>query len=73
MTSGQNCVASEYESQEVSSRYAQMFVRQVQWNYESAVLSLSYFFLSLGEGEIDENEDSNFEIVLHFEAAIVAV
>ena len=73
MTSGQNCGVSEYESQEVSSRYAQMFVRQVQWNYESAVLSLSYFFLSLGEGEIDENEDSNFEIVLHFEAAIVAV
>ena len=34
---------------------------------------LSYFFLSLREGESAENEDSDFEILLHFEAAIVAV
>ena len=34
--------------------------------------SLSFFFLSFGEGESDENDDSNFEILLHFYADIVA-
>ena len=29
------------------------------------------FFLNLGEAEVDENNDSDFEILLHFEAAIV--
>ena len=32
----------------------------------------SYFSLDLGEGESDENDDSDFEILLHFETAIVA-
>ena len=48
-----------------------MFVRYVNWNYGSAVLS--YLFLSLGEGESDENKGSDFKILLHFEAGIVAV
>ena len=39
-------------------------------NYGSTVLN--YFFLKLGEGESDENYDSDFEILLHFEAAIAA-
>ena len=30
------------------------------------------FFLNLGEGESDENDDSKFEIFLHFEAVIIA-
>ena len=30
------------------------------------------FFLNLGEEESNKNDDSNFEISLHFEAAIVA-
>ena len=30
------------------------------------------FFSNLGEGESDENDDRDFEILLHFEAAIVA-
>ena len=47
-----------------------MFLKYVNWNYESTVLS--YFFLSLGEGESDENDQSNFETLLHFEATIVA-
>lgn len=38
--------------------------------YESTVLT--YFFLNLGEGESDENEDSDFETLLRFEEAIVA-
>ena len=29
-------------------------------------------FLNLGEGASNENDDRNFEILLHFEAAIVA-
>ena len=28
--------------------------------------------LNLGEAESDENDDSDFEVFLHFEAAIVA-
>ena len=44
------------------SRYAQI--------YGSTVFS--YFFLNLGEGERDENYGSYFEILLHFEEAIVA-
>ena len=28
--------------------------------------------MNLGQGQSDENEDSDFEILLHFEAAIVA-
>ena len=35
-----------------------------------AVTLLSYFFLNLGEGQSDENDDNNFEILLHFEVAI---
>ena len=31
-----------------------------------------YFFLDSGEGESDENDDSDFEILLHFEAVIAA-
>ena len=30
------------------------------------------FFLNLGEGESDENDGSDFKILLHFEAAFVA-
>ena len=30
------------------------------------------FFLNLGEKKSDKNDDSNFEILLHFEAAIAA-
>ena len=44
-------------------------LKKLNWNYGSTVLS--YFFLNL-EGESDENENSDFEILLHFEAAIVA-
>ena len=33
---------------------------------------LSYFFLNLGEVESDENDNSDFEILFHFEEAIVA-
>ena len=32
----------------------------------------SYFFLNLGEVESDENDNSDFEILFHFEEAIVA-
>ena len=32
----------------------------------------SVLFLNLGKGESDENDDSNFETFLHFEAAIIA-
>ena len=32
----------------------------------------SSLFLKLGEGEIEEDEGIDFEILLHFEAAIVA-
>ena len=46
-----------------------MFLKKLNWNYGSTVLS--YFFLDLEE-ESDENENSDFEILLHFEAAIVA-
>ena len=42
----------------------------IKWNYGSTLLS--YFFLNFGEGDSDENGDSDFEILLHFEAAIVA-
>ena len=28
--------------------------------------------MNLGQGQSDENEDSDFKILLHFEAAIVA-
>ena len=31
--------------------------------------SYSYLFLNLEEREGDENDDSNFEILLHFEAS----
>ena len=47
-----------------------MFLKQVNWNYGSTVQT--YLFLNLGEGESDENDDSSFEILLHFEEAIVA-
>ena len=40
------------------------------WNYGNA--GFSYFCLNLGEGENDKNDDSDFEILLHFEEAIVA-
>ena len=33
---------------------------------------LSYFFLNLGEAESDENDNRDFEILFHFEEAIVA-
>ena len=33
---------------------------------------LAIFFLNLGEGESDENDDRDFEILLHFEETIVA-
>ena len=33
-------------------------------------VQLLVFFLSLGEKKSDENDDSDFKIVLHFEAAI---
>ena len=33
---------------------------------------LSYLFLNLEEGENDENDDSNIEIWLNFDAAIAA-
>ena len=39
------------------------------WNYGSTVIS--YFFVNLGEWETVENDDSDFEIFFHFEAAIV--
>ena len=39
------------------------------WNYGRIVLS--YFFLNLGEGESGDNGDSDFEILLYFEVAIV--
>ena len=45
-----------------------MLLKQVNWNYGSA--ALSYFFLALKE-ESDENDESDFKILLHFEAAIV--
>ena len=32
----------------------------------------SYLFLNLKEGKSDENDDSNIETLLNFEAAIVA-
>ena len=41
-----------------------MFLKKVNWNYGSAVLSCS--FLNLGEGKGDENDGSDFEILLHF-------
>ena len=52
------------------SGYVQMFLRKINWNYGSTVLT--YFFLNLGEGKSDENDDSDFEILLHFEEVIVA-
>ena len=52
------------------SGYVQMFLKQVNRNNGSTVLT--YIFLNLGERESDENDDSNFEILLHFEEAIVA-
>ena len=39
------------------------------WKYTSLLSSL---FLNFGEGESDENGDSDFEVLLHIEAAIVA-
>ena len=39
------------------------------WIYGRTVLS--YFFLNLGEGESGDNGDSDFEILLYFEVAIV--
>ena len=47
-----------------------MFLKQDNWNYGNT--GFSYFFLNLGEGESDENDDSDFGILLHFEEAIVA-
>ena len=35
-------------------------------------VQLLVFFLNLGEGESDENDDRDFKTLLHFEAAIVA-
>ena len=51
------------------SSYGQMLLKLVNWNYGNAVLSS--FFLALQE-ESDENDDSDFKILLHFETAIVA-
>ena len=50
------------------SSYAKMFLKQVNGNYQSTVFS--YFFLNIRES--DENDDSDFEILPHFEIAIVA-
>ena len=47
-----------------------MFLKELNWNYGSTILS--YFILIFGEGDSDENDDSVFEILLHFEAAIAA-
>ena len=51
------------------SGYIQIFLKQVNWNYGIAVLT--YLFLNLGKKESDENNDSNFKILLHFEKTIV--
>ena len=51
------------------ARYTQMFLKQVNLNYASTVFS--HFSLNLGEGECDEHDKSNFEILLFFEEAIV--
>ena len=52
------------------SGYIQTFLKQVNWNYGIAVLT--YLFLNLGKNENDENNDSDFKILLHFEKTIVA-
>ena len=66
-----NC---KYESQEVSLSNIHVilkcFLKQGNWNYGSTVFS--YFYLNLGKWESDKNDDSDFEIMLHFEAAVVA-
>ena len=51
------------------SGYIQIFLKQVNWNYGIAVLT--YLLLNLGKKESDENNDSNFKILLHFEKTIV--
>ena len=65
----------KYESQEVSSNNIRVMLKYLQDKLIEIIQMqfLSYFFLSLREGESAENEDSDFEILLHFEAAIVAV
>ena len=45
-------------------------VFKINWNYGGKVLK--YFFLDLGEEKTDENDDRDFEMLLHFEAATVA-
>ena len=35
-------------------------------------MEVQFLVFNLGEGESDENDDRDFEILLHFEAAIVA-
>ena len=46
--------------------------RRLQDQQMFAGTVLTYFFVNLGDGESDENDDSNFEILLHFEEVIVA-
>ena len=49
------------------SNYARIILKQVDWNYGSTILR--YLFLNLEPGESDENDCSDFEILLHPEGA----
>lgn len=51
------------------SRSSQMFLKQVKRNFSNTVPR--YFLLALGGTESYENDNSDFEIALHFEVAIV--
>ena len=53
-----------------SSNIHIMFNRLIEIMEVATVLS--YLFLNLEKGENDENDDSNIEIWLNFEAAIAA-
>ena len=46
-----------------------MFLKQVKRNFSNTVPR--YFLLALGGTESYENDNSDFEIALHFEVAIV--
>ena len=45
------------------------FFMVVNWNYGGTLLS--YLFLNLEEGKRDENDDSDFKILVNFDAAII--
>ena len=61
----------KYESQKTNSSNVHVALKFFQ-KKSIEIMEVQFLVITLGEGDSKENDDSDFEILLHFEAAFVA-